>query len=157
MRPLVSAFALMEVLVSSVIAAAVFIFALTAIDYNNRQAEIYRLYSSVVNSSIGFNDFFIAQARRGPSTANFAATISASSSASCQSFMQLHNGSLARALCRDLSRRMDAARRASPSSLSVSYRSFPMLNQTPRVVTLSNTLPSINQTRSSSLVIPWGN
>ena len=32
MRPLVSAFALMEVLVSSVIAAAVFIIALTAID-----------------------------------------------------------------------------------------------------------------------------
>jgi hypothetical protein len=71
--------------------------------------------------------------------------------------MQLHNGSLASALCRDLSRRMDAARRASPSSLSVSYRSTPMLNQTARVVMQSSALPSTNQTRSSSLVIPWGN
>ena len=88
MRPLVAAFALMEVLVSSVIAAAVFIFALTAIDYNNRQAEIYRLYSSVVNSSAGFNDFFIAQARRGSSIPNFATNVSASSSTSCADFFK---------------------------------------------------------------------
>lgn len=142
---------------ASVIAAAVFVFALTAIDYNNRQAEIYSLYSSVVNSSAGFNDLFIAQARRGSSNSNFVANVSASSNANCGTFAQLHNGSVARSLCRDLSRRMDAVRRASPSSISVNYRATPMLNQTARVVTLSNALPSVNQTRSSSLVIPWGN
>lgn len=153
----VQAFALLEVLIASVIAAASFVFALAAIDYNNRQSELYNLYSSVIESGSEFNDLFVLQAHRGLSNPAVSVAIEGSTNASCGSFSQLYSGSTAAALCRGLSQRIDASTGSPLSRLSVAYGSTTLWGQSARTVTLSNAIPSTSQTRSSRLVIPWGN
>lgn len=151
------AFALLEVLVASVIAAASFVFALAAIDYNNRQSAIYNLYSKVIESGSEFNDLFVLQAHRGSSNTVLSVSIQGSSSASCSSFNQLYSGSAAAALCRGLSQKIDPSTGSSVSQLSVAYGATMLWGQAAQTVTVSNDVPSTSQTRSSRLLIPWGN
>ncbi len=140
-------------MVASLIAAASFVFALTAIDYISRQAEIFNQYSSIVESGSEFNDLLLLQARRGASNPAFAATISGSNNTNCNAFSQLYNSSAAVSLCRSLSQRFGAA---STTPLSLDYGGSALLGQSARVVTLSNPVLSAPQTRLSRFVIPWG-
>lgn len=151
------AFALLEVLIASVIAAASFVFALAAIDYNNRQSAVYNLYSTVIESGSEFNDLFVLQAHRGSSNTALSVSIQGSSSASCGSFNQLYSGSAAAALCRGLSHSIDTSTGSLMSQLSVTYGSTMLWGQAAQTVTVVNDLPSTSQTRSSRLLIPWGN
>lgn len=151
-----AAFALLEVLIASVIAAASFVFALVAIDYNHRQSGLYNLYSSVIESGSEFNDLFMLQAHRGSPTSTLSVAITGSSTSSCGSFSHLYSGSTAVSLCRGLSRRIDASTGAPLSQLSVDYGQTTLWGQVARTVTVANSIPSTNQIRSSRFIIPWG-
>lgn len=150
------AFALLEVLIASVIAAASFVFALAAIGYNNRQSAVYNLYSTVIESGSEFNDLFVLEAHRGSYNTALSVSIQGSSSASCSAFNQLYSGSAA-VLCRRLSEKIDTSTGSSMSQLSVAYGSTMLWGQSAQTVTVVNDLPSTAQTRSSHLLIPWGN